>query len=594
MTTIHDWFRSGDYLVLGHTDLPRNRWGEKGVVIVPPFGFEGSCSYRPLRFLARLLAEEGLPVLRFDLPGTGDSSGGPRDGGLVDAWIGSVGRAADELRAQTGVREVAVVGIRLGAILALAAAARGQEIGDLVLWNPASGGRALVRELSAFARMEALAAGPEAAARPPAANLEAGGFLMTSETRRALEALDFTTLPRMEGRRVLLLGRDEFSLDAKLAGALEAAGCSVEAKPGPGYTAMLAYPHEAVPPDATGRTIAEFLTVGRSAETRGEGWEPAIAASPQGVPAPTVIGAAAESIYSIGEGPDAMFGILCGPASGPPRKGLGVLLLNAGAVRHVGPNRMWVEVARRWAARGIVSLRLDLPGVGESEGCATTGETALYRQEMVSHVERAMKSLRQRFGEMDFTVIGLCSGAFWAFHAAIRHAEIRAAVLLNPRLFFWDPEVDRRRMMRRAASALTSWRDWRKLVHGQVGIDKLKRAARIACDRIRGVRAGGGKPLQIQPKAMAEAWAALERNRSRVTLIFAQGEPLLQEMEEEGQLPPETNPRIRCIRVPVIGHLFAPLGTQKLVHELMDHALDGILQEILSKEACTVPAGRND
>ena len=39
---------------------------------------------------------------------------------------------------------------------------------------------------------------------------------------------------------------------------------------------------------------------------------------------------------------------------------------------------------------------------------------------------------------------------------------------------------------------------------------------------------------------MAEAWAAIERNRNRITLIFTEGEPLLREMEEEGQMPPET------------------------------------------------------
>ena len=42
--------------------------------------------------------------------------------------------------------------------------------------------------------------------------------------------------------------------------------------------------------------------------------------------------------------------------------------MNAGGVRHIGPNRMWVEAARRWAAQGIPSARVDFIRVGESDG----------------------------------------------------------------------------------------------------------------------------------------------------------------------------------------------------------------------------------
>ena len=37
MNTLHRWFRSGAYSLLGHIDLPESR-GVRGVLIVPPFG----------------------------------------------------------------------------------------------------------------------------------------------------------------------------------------------------------------------------------------------------------------------------------------------------------------------------------------------------------------------------------------------------------------------------------------------------------------------------------------------------------------------------------------------------------------------------
>src|SRR5438874_5834071 len=114
MNTTHRWFRSGGYLLLAHVDVRETAHGDTGVLIVPPFGWEDVCSYRPLRFLARMLAQSGFPVLRFDLPGTGDSSGDALGRELFEAWIQSIDDAAAELRAATGVTNVAVVGMRLG------------------------------------------------------------------------------------------------------------------------------------------------------------------------------------------------------------------------------------------------------------------------------------------------------------------------------------------------------------------------------------------------------------------------------------------------------------------------------------------------
>ena len=49
-----------------------------------------------------------------------------------------------------------------------------------------------------------------------------------------------------------------------------------------------------------------------------------------------------------------VFGIIADP---PPhrrrRSPVGALFLNAGAVRRIGPNRVWVDTARRWAAQGV-------------------------------------------------------------------------------------------------------------------------------------------------------------------------------------------------------------------------------------------------
>jgi pimeloyl-ACP methyl ester carboxylesterase len=238
---------------------------------------------------------------------------------------------------------------------------------------------------------------------------------------------------------------------------------------------------------------------------------------------------------------------------------------------------MWVEAARRWGKRGVASLRLDLSGIGESDGNETHGTEGLYQERMVDQIQIAMDSLRSRLGVRRFIAVGLCAGAFWAFHAAVRSPEIGGAILLNPRLFFWDPEVDRRRLLRRTVKGLSEWGDWCRLARGDVPLESIKQAARIALDRM---QAGEeNRPWQIPRERMAEVWAAIERNRNRLTFIFTEGEPLLLEMDEEGQLPPKTCSRVQCLRIANGGHTFRPLWAQQLAHRLIDLEIDAVLRE---------------
>jgi len=576
MITAHRWFRSGAYSLLAHIDLPQDIRAPLGVLFVPSFGWEDVCSYRPLRFLARTFAAEGIPAMRFDLPGTGDSSGEARDPGLFDAWVHSVDDAAAALRAASGVEQVAVVGIRTGALLALLAAARGGNLQDLILWAPPGSGRAILREFHAFSKLARAEYANDAPSPPqPIPGLEIGGFLISPETQQALETLDISKeLPTQQRRRILILTRDDLPVDSKLVSALESSGCAVEVRNGRGYGAMMAIPEEALPPVAEGRAMIEFLAPGRR-----PGHGDAGANDPPARPASAIHEAntSLETIYTIERPSGSIFGILSQPEPGMRPREWCVLFLNPGAVRHIGPNRMWVEAARRWARRGVTSLRLDLEGIGESDGEQNLDVAALYQEHLVEQVETVMDSLRSRIGARRFVVIGLCSGAFWAFHAAIRNRDVQAGILLNPRLFAWDPEVDRRRILRRTAGLLVDTTDWRRLARGYVSLKSFKRVTRVVLERFRAMHASAERHFQISPETMAQAWEALERNHSRLTLIFTEGEPLLREMEEEGHLSPHTTSRLRCIRIANCGHTFRPLWAQKMAHELIDGELEAIL-----------------
>jgi hypothetical protein len=61
-----------------------------------------------------------------------------------------------------------------------------------------------------------------------------------------------------------------------------------------------------------------------------------------------------------------LVGILSRPPAGVDPAMPGVLLLNAGRIHRVGPNRLYVAIARRLAAMGFAVCRFDLSGIGDS------------------------------------------------------------------------------------------------------------------------------------------------------------------------------------------------------------------------------------
>jgi pimeloyl-ACP methyl ester carboxylesterase len=107
---------------------------DAGVVICYPVGHEYFRLHRSLTRMAHHLAENGFNVLRFDYRGTGDSEGRFENMRLQN-WLEDIRDASAALVSHAGVSEVVLMGVRLGAALALRAAARFAIAKTLVLWD---------------------------------------------------------------------------------------------------------------------------------------------------------------------------------------------------------------------------------------------------------------------------------------------------------------------------------------------------------------------------------------------------------------------------------------------------------------------------
>ena len=88
------------------------------VVVCQPVGHEYIYSHRALRQLAVRLSDSGFPVLRFDYYGCGDSHGNAEDGEVCQ-WLEDIANAISEVRYRARVARVCLVGLRIGASLAM-------------------------------------------------------------------------------------------------------------------------------------------------------------------------------------------------------------------------------------------------------------------------------------------------------------------------------------------------------------------------------------------------------------------------------------------------------------------------------------------
>ena len=442
---------------------------DRVAVICGPVGHEYTRAHRTLRHLADRLARAGIPALRFDYHGVGDSAGSDLDADRVATWIQNIGQAIERARALSGRRSIVLIGVRFGASLA-ALASRQIEVDELVLWNPCVKGRSYVREL------QAIAMSAERATTVIEGALESAGSVMTAQTLASVRALDLLATPPRAGR-VLVASRDDMAPDATLTEHLASCGIAADHLRLPGWSAMMAEHQFTVVPDAALQEIVDWVKVGSNPSTARE--------AAAGGATSTRFAFATQSGNAVIEEQWCRFGaerhlvgVLSRTSAAQDRPA--VVIFNAGAVHRVGPNRVGVTLARELAAAGFACLRFDLEGIGDSVLRAAGRENHPYPDTALADARAAFDFLRREFGYTRFIPVGLCSGAYNTFHAGLRLTEhsICELVLINPLTFYWAEgmSLETTRHFEDAIQYKKSMRDpgrWLKLLRGGVNIPRL-------------------------------------------------------------------------------------------------------------------------
>lgn len=508
---------SSGWLVEPPTGGPRL---DRGAVIVPAFGFEALCTRRALRILSDRLAAAGLPTLRYDPTGTGNALPAPAEADLLPLWQADLAAAIAHLKALTGVNEVVLIGLRLGALIAAAhvAAAQDGPVAGVALLAPPLSGKSYLRESAVLARIIA----PEEA--PPAAGVAVGGFSLNAATVEAIKALAWPQAIAAPRCLIATPGDGRGALGPRFA----AGGTAVSDIAFAGYERMICDPTASEAPTAV---LAEIAAWAR------EGAAPATAAARM---APQVARLAGdtftEEAIAFGAG-GTLAGILCRP-TGPTQRL--VIMTNAGGQPQGSWANMQVAFARDLATEGVASLRMDLSGHGDS-GEEADPPTPFYYDGALQRDLAAGLALAEAQGFTDITVAGHCSGAHHAFHLALADARVRRLVLTNLQCFVWGPRyslplgawmtsmpsrIDRQK--RAADDTLGDAARWRARLASRV-ITFTRARAKPVVKALVGLAGRFSRATEAETQ-VSQGFKTLVQRGVRIALCYSEGDPGLAEL----------------------------------------------------------------
>jgi alpha-beta hydrolase superfamily lysophospholipase len=587
------YFPSGDYKLFAWLHWPMGaKRSDIGLVICKPFGYETICAHRSMRMFAETAVALGIPVLRFDYVGTGDSADSDLASGQIGPWLQDVAAAVSELRRRTGIKRVCLLGFRLGALLATVAAARGAAVDALILVAPVLDGRRYLRELRTIALAGAGAANASHSVKHAASvgSLEVSGYLLSAATVEQLSQIEVSALAARPAAEVLIIDRDDLPAARAWSETLVGLGAHARYLALPGFVKMIMTPPQyALVPQVMLEAARDWLlqwaasTQCAAGELHTNGASAAAAAE---LELPCNSGTTHAVLHERPVFLDAertLFGIVTEPVR-EERRRRAVILLNSGADYHIGAGRMYVSMARRWARHGYVVLRMDLGGLGDSATRPGRRNDEVFPPAAVEDMRVAVDFVRSRYGVRDVTLAGLCSAAYHTLQGAIAGLPVNRILMVNPQNFSWKEGmelgdlqlVDVVREMRGYRERLLSLTTWERLLRGEIDVAAV---ARVYLHRVRiaveSAARDAARLLHIRlPRDLGRDLQRLVARGVKVVFIFARGEPGLELLRiQAGSAIRRLGDRCRVYILDSADHTFTWSGPRARMEQILSDEL---------------------
>ncbi len=415
------WFAGGEgetHPLAAWSYMPSNEDG-RAVLVVSPFGYAYSSSFRLWRTVSERLAGHGIRVLRIDPAGSGDSGGKGDDVSSLEPIRSAVSAGVDLLR-RHGSSSIAIIGCELTGSLAILEGERlGVEL--VVAVSPVVSGKRYARRQRILSEHSPDGSG----------DISVAGMYMSSSLLRELTDLDLGGVPTPTIATCLVeRSEDGDASDLSAKWSRDSSRHSFVA------TSELT---EVLDRQAEEATFAKDLISAVA--------DPILSGLPRRtangdlalidkLPTSTIHSHDGQPVREtfVVLGPRAWRGVLTtSDRRDCARSETIVVFLNSGSDPHAGPGRAWVEYARDMAALGFAVLRVDLRGWGDSPD----GEKAPGRPcdlQAFDDTEELVAHLRSE-GWRKVVLAGLCSGA-WVSLDVARRVSVDGVLAINPPMYW--------------------------------------------------------------------------------------------------------------------------------------------------------------
>jgi len=225
-----------------------------------------------------------------------------------------------------------------------------------------------------------------------------------------------------------------------------------------------------------------------------------------------------------------LVGIMTYPSERLGMKNLpAVVILNAGIMHRVGPNRLHVKMARTLAAMGLAVLRFDFSGVGDSR---VRKDALPFEKSSLDETQEAMDCIHEAMGTEKFVLMGMCSGATISFKTACCDPRVKGAVLINARMHLHRMNDELHADLRNRALARHYWRialfssfrakNWLKAITGKV--ESWKIISKMVTGFQIGNLLGHQGKLSSEVDHVSENLRSLSERGVRLLHIYSEGD----------------------------------------------------------------------